>query len=143
MAEYPYGPYFYREADTSYPPGVSPTPATGGPSMPPNAPVPQHQTAEPYIPGPYQEQIQSYHPAVQQAASEMERSGANPQEIYQKAQQMQMQVLQRQQQGQQVENVFQANADDVNRNPVAEILETYDQGFVPFSRVQKAASMLS
>jgi len=118
---------------------------TADASYPPDTQLPQQQTAQPYNPAAYEQMVGDMHPAAKYAYERATQQGVDPQQAMQQAQQKQQEMLQRSTEGQDIQNVqipVIGRADDVSKNPVQEILDSYDRGFVPESVVTKAAKLL-
>lgn len=124
-------------------------------SMPPENTVPIPETAQPYNPAAFESMVEDMHPAAKFTYERSVQQGANPQAAIQAAQQKQQEMANRALQGQNVEGVEQpvaggmgvqpivASSDDVEKNPVAEIITSDFGGFVPVSSVQRVSHLLS
>ncbi len=114
--------------------------------MPPEAgPAPEAAQAQPYNPGAYEGMVDQMHPAAQFKYERAVQQGATPQAAMAAAQEQQTEMMERAQQGQNTEGVqipVIGHADDVDKNPVAEIIHSDFGGFVPVATVQRVLGTL-
>jgi hypothetical protein len=126
---------------------ISKTADGGSAPYPPEAQGFPGQTpaAMPYNPAVQEEMAGDLHPAAKYTYDRAVQQGANPQDAMQQAQAKQQEMLQRATLGQGVDNVqipVVGKTDDVNKNPLLELVENEFEGFVPQATVQRVASAL-
>jgi len=108
-------------------------------------PIAQRPTAEPFNEGVVQEQMAGLPPAAAYKAQQAQlQQGATPQQALQIGQEEHQRLLREQNQGRDINTVpITGKADDVNKNPLSDIMAELDQGFVPLSTVQRVSHLLS
>lgn len=112
---------------------------------PPQGAVPTPQKAQVYNPGINADIAgDAEHPAVQEAYQRSIQQGADPATARNQALQVKNNIQERDLNGMGTANMFQlAKSDDVNVNPVSEILKSNFDGFVPQSVITAAKKLLS